>query len=137
MDDFAAWVTGRTAHSNREGIEAIINDALEWEKRSGATFEAEKTAIIYFTRKDYKTDSEPFTIKGQTVTPKDYVKILGVIMDSSLKYKEHIARAAAKGLVAGDGTQETEGPVPGDSAQLFTATVAPVVDCAMDACLQG
>jgi hypothetical protein len=64
VDDFTAWVTGPTAQSNRKGIKTIINDALKWERRSGATFEAEKTAIIHFTRKDYKTNSEPFIIKG-------------------------------------------------------------------------
>ena len=100
MDDFNAWVTGPTARSNWEGIEAIIKDALEWERRSSTTFEAEKTAIIHFTHKLYKTDSELFTIKGQTVQPKDHVKILGVVMDAKLKYKEHIARAASKGLEA-------------------------------------
>ena len=99
-DDFMAWVTGPTAQSNHEGIETIINNALDWERRSGATFEAEKTAIIHFTHKPYKTNSEPFTIKGQTVQPKDHVKILGVVMDAKLKYKEHIARAASKGLEA-------------------------------------
>jgi Reverse transcriptase (RNA-dependent DNA polymerase) len=65
VDDFTAWVTGPTAQSNREGIETIINDALDWERRSGTTFEAEKTAIIHFTRKPYKSESEPFNIKGQ------------------------------------------------------------------------
>ena len=73
VDGFTAWVTGPTAQSNREGIEAIINEALDWEKRSGATFEAEKTAIIHFAPKAYKLDQGPFTIKGQTVEPKDYV----------------------------------------------------------------
>jgi hypothetical protein len=32
--------------------------------------------------------------------PKDYIKILGVLIDIRLKYKEHIARAASKGLEA-------------------------------------
>lgn len=41
-----------------------------------------------------------FTIKGQPVGPKDHVKMLGVLMDNRLKYKEHIARAASKGLDA-------------------------------------
>ncbi|KAK8036725.1 hypothetical protein PG994_015222 [Apiospora phragmitis] len=36
VDEFTAWVTGPTAQSNREGIEAIIDDALAWERRSGA-----------------------------------------------------------------------------------------------------
>jgi hypothetical protein len=40
---------------------------LDWERRSRATFKAEKTAIIYFTPKAYKSDQEPFTIKGQTI----------------------------------------------------------------------
>ena len=56
MDDFTAWVTGPMAQSNREGIKAIINEALDWERRSGATFEAEKTAIIHFATKSYKSE---------------------------------------------------------------------------------
>ncbi|CZT52859.1 uncharacterized protein RSE6_14253 [Rhynchosporium secalis] len=100
VDDFTAWVTGPTAQSNREGIEEIISSATEWEKRSGATFEADKTVIIHFTRKAYKADAQPFTIKGQAVKPKERVKILGVIMDAKLKYREHMARAASKGLEA-------------------------------------
>ena|SRR5438045_1197690 len=93
-----AWATGPTAQSNQEGIEAIINEALDWERRSGATFEAEKMANMHFTHKPNKTNLEPFTIKGRIVQPKDHVKILGVVMNAKLKYNKHIARAASKGL---------------------------------------
>ncbi|KAJ5288046.1 hypothetical protein N7478_003732 [Penicillium angulare] len=130
VDDFTAWVTGPTAQSNRERIEAIINEALDWERRSGATFEAEKTAIIHFAPKTRKLDYEPFTIKGQTVTPKDHVKVLGLLMDSRLKYKEHIARAASKGLEAAMELRRLRGLSPATARQLFTSTVAPVVDYA-------
>jgi ribonuclease HI len=130
VDDFTAWVTGPTAQSNREGIEAIINEALDWEKRSGATFEADKTAIIHFAPKAYKLDQGPFTIKGQTVAPKDHVKILGVLMDTKLKYKEHIARAASKGLEAAMELRRLRGLSPATARQLSTSTVAPVVDYA-------
>ncbi|KAK8070343.1 hypothetical protein PG994_006959 [Apiospora phragmitis] len=130
VDDFTAWVTGPTAQSNREGIEAIIRDAQDWEGRSGATFEADKTAIIHFARKPYKDDSEPFVIKGRTVQPKDHVKILGVIMGTKLKYKEHIARAATKGLEAVMELRRLKGLSPATARQLFTATVAPVLDYA-------
>ena len=111
VDDFTAWVTGPTAQSNREGINAIIQDALDWERRSGATFEAEKTAVIHFTRKAYKSATEPFVIKGQSVSPKDHVKILGVLMDARLKYHKHIARAAAKGLEAALARQNAPDPL--------------------------
>ncbi|KAJ5101079.1 hypothetical protein N7456_007131 [Penicillium angulare] len=130
VDDFTAWVTGPTSQSNRQGIEAIINEALDWERRSGATFEAEKTAIIHFAPKTRKLDHELFTIKGQTVVPKDHVKILGVLMDTRLKYKEHIARAASKGLEAAMELRRLRGLSPATARQLFTSTVAPVVDYA-------
>jgi hypothetical protein len=130
VDDFTAWVTGPTAQSNREGIEAIIDDALKWERRSGATFEADKTAIIHFTRKQYKTDLEPFVIKGQAVQPKEHVKILGVIMDAKLKYREHMARAASRGFEAVIELRRLKGLSPATARQLFTATVTPVVDYA-------
>ncbi|CRG92736.1 Deneddylase [Talaromyces islandicus] len=130
VDDFTAWVTGPTAQSNREGIDAIINEALEWERRGGATFEAGKTAIIHFTPKAYKSEQKPFTIKGQTIEPKDHVKILGVIMDTRLKYKEHIARAASKGLEAAMELKRLRGLSPATARQLFTSTVTPVVDYA-------
>ena len=130
IDDFTAWVTGPTAQSNREGIEAIIGEALDWERRSGATFEAEKTAIIHFTRKPYKSDSEPFIIKGQTVHPKNHVKVLGMVMDSKLKYKEHIARASSKSLEAALALKRLRGLSPATARQLFTSTVAPVLDYA-------
>ncbi|KAJ3453787.1 hypothetical protein MRS44_018419 [Fusarium solani] len=130
VDDFTAWVTGPTAQSNHKGVEAVIKEAMDWERRSGATFEADKTAIIHFTRKESESDSEPFMIRGQTVQPKDRVKILGVIMDAGLKYKEHIARAASKGLKAAMEPKRLRGLSPATARQLFTATVAPVVDYA-------
>ena len=130
VDDFTAWVTGPTAQGNREGIEAIINDALDWERRSGATFEAEKTAIIHFTRKAHKSNVEPFNIKGRDVYPKSHVKILGVIMDAKIRYKEHIARASSKGLEAALELKRLRGLSPATARQLFTSTVVPVMDYA-------
>ncbi|KAI2955870.1 hypothetical protein CBS147352_10986 [Aspergillus niger] len=114
------------------GAIAFVDDLLPlgWEKRSGATFEADKTAIIHFTPKAYKSDKGPFTVKGQTVEPKDHVKILGVIMDARLKYKEHIARAASKCLEAAMELRRLRGLSPATARQLFTSTVAPVVDYA-------
>jgi hypothetical protein len=64
------------------------------------------------------------------VSPKDHVKILGVIMDTRLKYHKHIARAAAKGLEAALELRRLRGLSPTVARQLFTATVAPTVDYA-------
>ncbi|EJP61690.1 reverse transcriptase [Beauveria bassiana ARSEF 2860] len=130
VDDFTAWVTGPTAHSNRDKIKAIVEEALDWEKRSGATFETDKTAIIHFTRNARKADAAPVMIRGQAVMPKNHVKILGVIMDSRLKYKQHIARASTKGLEAAMELKRLRGLSSATARQLFTSTVVPLVDYA-------
>jgi hypothetical protein len=113
-----------------EGIQAIIDEALDWEKRSGATFEGEKTTLVHFTRSPNRTSTTPITIKGEVVTPKETAKILGVIMDSKLRYKEHIASAATKGLLAAMALKRLRMVSPSTARQLFGSTVAPVVDYA-------
>lgn len=130
VDDYTAWVTGPTAEDNRAVIQSIIDDALKWEARSGATFEADKTAVIHFTRTAARSSDEPYLIKGREVNPKSSVKILGVIMDTNLRYKEHMVRAAAKGLSAAMCLRRLKMLSPRTARQLFVSTVAPVMDYA-------
>jgi hypothetical protein len=49
-------------------------------------------------------------------------------MDTRLKYKEYIARAASKGLEAAMELRQLRGLSPSTARQLFTSTVTPVVD---------
>jgi hypothetical protein len=130
VDDYTAWVTGYSAEANRAGIEAVIDRALDWERRSGATFEGDKTAIVHFTRTASRSSSIPFMIKGKTVEPKERAKILGVVMDSQLRFKEHIVNAATKGLTAAMALRRLKMISPRTARQLFMATVAPVADYA-------
>jgi hypothetical protein len=130
VDDYTAWVTGESAASNRQGIQAIVQEAIEWEKRSGATFEEDKTAFIHFTRSAARVDNQPISIKGQEVAPVTSTKILGVVMDSGLRYKQHVARAATKGLKAAMALKRLRGLSPNTARRLFETTVVPTVDYA-------
>ncbi|KAM6514322.1 hypothetical protein FALCPG4_18909 [Fusarium falciforme] len=130
VDDYSAWVTGPTAETNRAGIQAVIDRALDWERRSGATFEGDKTTIVHFTRNAERTSDTPFVIKGKEVRPTQSAKILGVVMDAKLRYKEHMARAATKGLSAAMCLRRLKMLSPQTARQLFTATVAPTMDYA-------
>ncbi|KAK0368754.1 hypothetical protein CLIM01_13892 [Colletotrichum limetticola] len=131
VDDYTAWVTGRSREANREGIQNIIDRALEWERRSGATFETDKTAIIHFTRNwRLPADSTSFVMKGDTVRAKDHVKVLGVTMDTKLRFEKHIADATTKGLEAVLGLRRLKGLSPAAARQLFVAAVAPTMDYA-------
>jgi hypothetical protein len=130
VDDYTGWVVGPTAEANRERLQTIIDEALDWEKRSGATFEGEKTTLVHFTRNPSRTSTAPVAIKGEVVVPKEAAKILGVIMDSKLWYKQHIASAATKGLTAAMALKRLRMVSPSTARQLFGSTVAPVVDYA-------
>lgn len=76
VDDYTAWVTGASASANRESIHEIVDEATKWERRSGATFEHDKTAFIHFTRNCSRTDLEPIVVKGKQVRPASSTKIL-------------------------------------------------------------
>lgn len=130
VDDYTAWVTGPTAAANRGPIEAIVERALQWERKSGATFEGDKTSLVHFTRDPRRTDMTPILVKGQPVVPKDNAKVLGVVMDSALRFQEHIANAATKGLNAAMALKRLRMTSPSTARQLFGAAVSSVVDYA-------
>ena len=46
-----------------------------------------------------RTNITPFIIKGKTVTPGHTAKILGVVIDAELWYKQYIIKATTKGLI--------------------------------------
>ena len=82
VDDYTSWVTGESAEANLMGIREVINHALEWERRSGATFKGEKTALIHFTRNRNLQSTTPISVKDIDISPLSETKILGVIMNS-------------------------------------------------------
>jgi hypothetical protein len=129
VDDYTAWVTGESAEANRAGIKRIVREAEEWERRSGASFEGEKTCLVHYTRNQQKEDEGPITVKGQAVHPMDEMKVLGVLMDKQLRYKRHIANTAARGMRAAMALRRLK-TAPCAARKLFDATVTPVLDYA-------
>jgi hypothetical protein len=90
IDDYSASVTGPIAEANRAGFQAVIDRALGWERRSGATFEEDKTVIIQFTRHPERTDGSPYTIKGQAIIPNKSGKILGLVQTWLYEYSNNV-----------------------------------------------
>ena len=99
VDNYNAWVTGPSAVANCKDIQAIINRAINWEKQNGTTFESEKTILVHFIRNADWTNTTLFIIKGKTVALGHTAKILGVVMDVELWYKQYIAKAVIKGFI--------------------------------------
>jgi hypothetical protein len=128
VDDYSAWVTDATAEENKDNIQAIINHALAWKRRSGVTFKYDKTTIVHFMRVINRTSRIPFMIKGDVIKPKRKAKILGVIMDAKLRFEKHMAEAATRGLAAAICLRRLKMLSPQTARQLFTATITPTMD---------
>lgn len=128
VDDYTAWVEGPSAAQNMTALEKIVEEALQWERRSGATFEGDKTALIHFTRTDRRSTEVPLNVKDQLVNPSKHIKLLGVIFDAELRFREHVARAVNRGLRAALALSRLRALLPDTTRRLFTAMVAPVVD---------
>jgi pyridoxal biosynthesis lyase PdxS len=69
-------------------------------------------------------------IKGKAIEPVSSTKILGVIMDSELRYKQQVARAATKGLIAVMALRRLQGLPLAIVRRLFEDSIVPVVDYA-------
>jgi hypothetical protein len=74
--------------------------------------------------------SLPLQMLCTRISPTTSVKILGVILDRRLNFKQHMAKTAFKGLKAALALRRLKGLRSGVARQLFTSKVAPVVDYA-------
>ncbi len=124
-------MTGNDAADNTAKLQAmIISKAEHWERTSGATFEADKTSFIHFTRRQEDDMPSTLTMKGDVIHLQNEVKVLGVILDRKLRFKAHMARAAKKGIDVTLALKRLRGTSPKTARRLFTALVAPVMDYA-------
>lgn len=132
IDDYTTWVTGESAKLNTQKIQREVLLRLDkWRKDNGAVFEASKTEFIYFTRNLNKNSAMPLTMEGATILLKDKVKLLGVILDEKLIFKDHIVeKAAYKGTVAALALKRLKALRPKTARQLFISTVTAVTDYA-------
>ena len=75
-------------------------------------------------------NQRPIMIKGREIHLVTQAKILGVVIDSELRYKPHTAKAATRGVKAALALQRLNGLPPEMARRLFEATVAPIADYA-------
>ena len=92
------------SQENIEKLQTRIIPRLEhWSHVSGAIFQPAKTVLTHFSKRQKAQGQEsdpPLLVYGVAVKASKEIKILGVILNSKLTYKSHIARAAKKGIAA-------------------------------------
>jgi hypothetical protein len=91
IDDYFRWRAGRSAEENLAKIQSEDIPRIEaWARRTGSCFAAEKTELIHFTRRKSEQMQGQVVINGKTVKPSPTAKLLGVIFDHELRWKEHV-----------------------------------------------
>ncbi|KAI3055668.1 hypothetical protein CBS147353_11278 [Aspergillus niger] len=122
IDDYFRWRTSSSAEENIKKIqEEDIPRIEEWARQTGASFAAEETELIHLTRR--KTAHG-----GQVIKPTDTAKLLGVIFDKEMRWKEYVQEAverATKASLALSGLRHLR---PEQMRQLYQACITPVVD---------
>jgi len=129
VDDYTAWVTGNNAAENTTKIQDVILPRLkQWEESSGSVFEASKTAFVHYTRSQNpsRTSTNLLRLKDEDIHPGSSAKILGVILDSGLRFRQHLAKVTKRALAAATAVKRMWRLSPPVVRQLVNSVVFPV-----------
>ncbi|CEJ62846.1 Putative Reverse transcriptase [Penicillium brasilianum] len=131
IDDYFRWRVGRSAEENLAKLQSEDIPRIEaWARRTGSAFAAEKTELIHLTRRRGNHLQGQIVVNGTVVSPSPTAKLLGVVFDQELRWKEHVQQAikrATKTTIALCGLRHLR---PEQMRQLYQACVTPVVDYA-------
>jgi ribonuclease HI/exonuclease III len=133
VDDYTAWVVGTSSEANTKRIQTeIIPRVMQWERESGATFEADKTQFIHFSRNPTQNQRPhlPLSMSGADITPIPVCKILGVHLDEQLRMRCHVEKATRKAMAQATALSSLRGLRPQAMRQLYLSTVASKLDYA-------
>ncbi|KAF7118717.1 hypothetical protein CNMCM5793_008337 [Aspergillus hiratsukae] len=129
IDDYFRWRVGPSAEDNLAKIQSEDIPRIEaWARRTGSHFAAEKTELIHLTRKRSQHLQGQVVMNGETIKPSPTAKLLGVVFDQELRWKEHVQQAikrATKVSIALAGLRHLR---PEQMRQIYQACVTPVVD---------
>ena len=131
IDDYFRWRVSNTAEGNLNKIQnEDIPRLEEWARRNGAEFDAEKTKLIHFTRKKKEQLKGSITMNGATKEAQPAIKLLGVIFDQEVRWKEHAQYAMKKATKTNLALARLRFLRPKQARELYQACVIPKLDYA-------
>lgn len=129
IDDYFRWRVGGSALENLRKIQnEDIPRITAWATRTGACFVPEKTELIHLTRRRKERGIGYITMEEQTVTASNTAKLLGVIFDTEMRWKEHVQYAAKKATKTALGMSGLRNLRPAQMRQIYQACVLPKLD---------
>ncbi|PVH90634.1 hypothetical protein DM02DRAFT_664854, partial [Periconia macrospinosa] len=109
VGDHIAWDAGDSAEVSTTKLQTtIVERAERWAHAGGASSGGSRTAFVHLTQNNNKLSSFSLVINEEEVVPKNEVKLLVVILDQQLRYKEHVVRAGTRRLKAAPAPKRTK-----------------------------
>jgi hypothetical protein len=94
IDDYFRWRVGRPAEENLATMQSEDITRIEkWARRTESSFAAEKTELIHLIGKRGEHLEGKLTFNGTDVKPSSAAKLLGMMFDQELCWKEHVQQA--------------------------------------------
>jgi len=91
-------VVGADKEETTAAIEAtILLHTKRWARQSGATFKADKTSLIHFTKRAGADNTRAVQFNSTAILPQQSIKVLSVTLDKKLAMDEHLSQVINKG----------------------------------------
>lgn len=97
VDDVNLLAYGRSTRDTCDTLTKAHRECEAWAKTHGATFAPQKYELIHLTRQPRRHDmAASITIQGNAVTPQADIRILGMRIDSKLRWGPHLTQIEKK-----------------------------------------
>lgn len=130
-DDINLLAYGQSTAQNCNSLQSSHDTCLEWARTYGMRFSPAKYTLTHFTRNRKHDLQASVTLAETTVQPKPSVRILGVILDSKLRWKAHeqaVKRKMTTQMLAlKRTTASTWGATMLKARQIYQAVIRPVL----------
>jgi hypothetical protein len=132
VDDTNILTFSKSTEANCRTLERAHETCIEWAKTHGATFAPDKYQLIHFSPRLKKFNMQATVrVPGFDGNPSPTVRMLGVHLDSRLKWGPHVRIAATKAAAQMSAvtrlTQSTWGASFVRARQIYTAVVRPTM----------
>ena len=102
-DDGALCFRGIDPNTMVDNAQYKLNQAMEWGAQNGLTFCADKTTVVFFTRKynfvkRVLPKVKKIKINGVEINPSTSMTYLGIILDHKLNWSLHIKTKVSKAI---------------------------------------
>ena len=131
-DDVNIITYGTSTEENCKALSRIHDECTTWARRHGSSFAPKKYELIHMTRKPRRFDmTASINIGPDIVTPKSDIRILGVQIDTHLRWGPHVRRIQEKMTRQTQALNRTSastwGATLARSRQIYAAVIRPAI----------